>query len=796
MQAVFSRFSLKVQIGSLVALAGLILVTLLAVLFVGQANSDRAAAVAAKEETTGRHAESLDRALAGARRREKDFLLRNDAKYVAEHAEFMRVARAELDAMVAAMDPDDQHRARADGVIRKGIATYDEAFRLAAAGMTRVGLTEGDGLLGALRASVHQIETALEAHDDPRLTVLMLMMRRHEKDFFARHDAKYIGELDRRVAEFDKALTGSDLAASERAILRERLAAYHRDFKAAAEASLAVLAEIKVLSDTYVAIEPEIQVLDEGVEKEMLAARQEALRIDEVSIRTMTVVTLIGFVVMVVLGGTIARSIYSPITALAATIARMAKGDLTVTVPGAGRHDEIGVMAGSVSQFKDDLTRIRQLEAEQEEQKRRAEADRLTAMRKMADTFEDSVGKVIETVTSAATELQAASSQMAGTATETSTQATTVASAAQQASANVQTVASATEQLAASIKEIAHQVERSLTVSARAGEEATATTTQVRALSDNVGRIGEIVNLINDIAAQTNLLALNATIEAARAGDAGKGFAVVANEVKHLANQTAHATSEIAGQIQAVQQSTDAAVQAIDSITTVIGEMGEISSAVAAAVEQQSSATNEIARNVEQAAVGTQEVTGNITSVEQAAKETGAAAEQIRESSTDLSRQAEFLRHEVGQFLAQVRADKKDVTLLRWEDSLDMGVASVDGYHRKIFDLVNEFYRRMMGGEGGEGATVMLSQLGNSVQIHFGEEEALMAARGYHGAEHHRGAHKAFLARIEGLRAEVEAKNPEVVAEFFDYAAKWLGDHIRKDDKAFGTFLRGQGMAA
>ena len=173
-----------------------------------------------------------------------------------------------------------------------------------------------------------------------------------------------------------------------------------------------------------------------------------------------------------------------------------------------------------------------------------------------------------------------------------------------------------------------------------------------------MGKIGEIVNLINDIASQTNLLALNATIEAARAGDAGKGFAVVAGEVKNLANQTARATTEIASQIKAVQEGTDTAVHAIDRISTVIGEMGEISAAVAAAVEEQSSATSEIARNVEQAAVGTEEVTSNIVSVEQAAKETGAAAEQIKDSASDLSRQAEFLRHEVSQFLTQVRGEQ------------------------------------------------------------------------------------------------------------------------------------------
>jgi methyl-accepting chemotaxis protein len=220
----------------------------------------------------------------------------------------------------------------------------------------------------------------------------------------------------------------------------------------------------------------------------------------------------------------------------------------------------------------------------------------------------------------------------------------------------VQTVASAAEELAASVREIGQQVTTATTVAGEATDQASGTAEVVRGLAASAQRIGQVINLITDIAAQTNLLALNATIEAARAGEAGKGFAVVAMEVKTLAEQTSKATGEISLQISAVQTGTIEVVKEIEIISGTIRRVDDISSAIAAAVQEQGAATGEIAQNVHQAAQGTQEVSSNITGVRNTANETGRVSIEIVKAATDLDIQATNLRTQVDNFIARVRA--------------------------------------------------------------------------------------------------------------------------------------------
>ena len=302
----------------------------------------------------------------------------------------------------------------------------------------------------------------------------------------------------------------------------------------------------------------------------------------------------------------IGRAISKPVIGLCAGMRELAEGNFEVVLPGLGRGDEVGDMAQAVETFKVKAEQKAHAEAEAKvKQDQLAAQQRKADMIKLADTFEAAVGEIVETVSSASTELEASASTLTTTAERPQEFTTMVAAASEEASTNVQSVASATEELSSSVNEISRQVQESARIANDAVDQARKTNDRVAELSKAAARIGDVVELINTIAGQTNLLALNATIEAARAGEAGRGFAVVASEVKALAEQTAKATGEIGQQIIGIQAATQESVGAIKEISGTIERLSEISSTIAAAVEEQGAATQEISRNVQQAAQGT-----------------------------------------------------------------------------------------------------------------------------------------------------------------------------------------------
>ena len=345
-----------------------------------------------------------------------------------------------------------------------------------------------------------------------------------------------------------------------------------------------------------------------------------------------------------------------PMRALVGLLQQMAKGE-TVEMIGTGRGDEIGETARAVDGIKVMLAEKAHQEAEAKVKQDQILAQQRRAdMFKLADQFEGAVGEIIETVSSASTELEASASTLTSTATRSQELTTVVAAASEEASTNVQSVASATEELSSSVNEISRQVQESARMANEAVDQARRTNQRVEELSKAAARIGDVVELINTIAGQTNLLALNATIEAARAGEAGRGFAVVASEVKALAEQTAKATGEIGQQINGIQSATQESVDAIREISGTIEKLSEISSTIAAAVEEQGAATQEISRNVQQAAMGTQQVSSNIVDVQRGAGETGSASSQVLSAAQSLAGDSNRLKLEVGKFLDSVRA--------------------------------------------------------------------------------------------------------------------------------------------
>jgi methyl-accepting chemotaxis protein len=653
MASTLSRIGVRYQIAAvgLVGVIGLLLVGLVYAIGAGEAAGARTEFERANAGLARLAAVKID--LLEARRSEKDFLLRRKEEEAAKHAAALAHFAADATALHDLID--ERHQAELDRIAAL-IGRYHAQFAIVLDDGRRIGFDENSGLQGTLRGSVHEIEALVVADKDDGLDAAMLMMRRHEKDFLARLDAKYLDQMKLAATRFTERLALAALPQGQKPVIAEKLAAYQRDFAAAAEAILAQREAIGELSRLYAEAEPLLAELDRGI---AAAGAEEKAAQDAVIARTGRII-IWGLVLVTLVCGAlswrIGSGIAGPLRAIARLIERLATGDLSIAVTGTERRDEIGSLARSLDVFKRNALETIELRRLQDEQERRAGADRKALLNGMADEFERGVMASLETLASAATEMRASAEAMTSTADTTAVQATNVAAAAAQASANVQTVAAATEELAASVGEIARQVGRSTEIAGAAVDSARSSDSDIRHLTEAAQRIGNVVQFIGALASQTNLLALNATIEAARAGEAGKGFAVVAAEVKSLARQTAEATEEIATQVAAVQSATAGTVQLIQTIGGTIGTMNEIATTIAAAVEEQGAATAEIARNIQQAATGTGQVSSSIRGVTDAASETGAASAQVLSAADELAQQAEKLRHEVGVFLGRVRA--------------------------------------------------------------------------------------------------------------------------------------------
>jgi methyl-accepting chemotaxis protein len=372
------------------------------------------------------------------------------------------------------------------------------------------------------------------------------------------------------------------------------------------------------------------------------------------AIRLMAII--LGGAIVIGLGAAIymARDIRHGIGSILKPMGQLTDGKL-VEIPHRGEPTEIGRIADALQIFKEALI-AKKASDDMAQADTALKATRAQHISAAAGDFEAMIGEMVGSLASASTELEASATTMTKTSDLTMSLSNSAASASRAVTENIQAVAAATEEITSSVHEISRQVQESSRIAGTAVTQAQKTDASIAKLSLAASRINDVVKLISEVAAQTNLLALNATIEAARAGEAGRGFAVVASEVKALATQTTKATADIDAQVADMQSATADTVAEIREISSTIMLISEVSSAIAAAVEQQGAATQEIARNVQQSAQLATQVASEVTEVSHGSSETSSASGQVLSAAQSLAGESDRLKSQVGKFLNTVRA--------------------------------------------------------------------------------------------------------------------------------------------
>jgi methyl-accepting chemotaxis protein len=611
------------------------------------------------DATSGRYSDLLNASrslqVAGLeiRRSEKDFLLRNDPRYLDGAREWVAKAQKMAGEMEAKAESADI--APALQAIKAGLTKYAAELNVVGESKASAGLDEKSGLQGDLREAVHKAEGVVTRAKANDLLVHMLMLRRHEKDYLLWGQIALTAKIDAEAAAFSASLRNSPLDEALRADIGQSMATYVDKLKALIQHDQKVRTSISNLSKTYGSFAGKFDEIAAFADQRADAARADSVAVRKKVLMVSALLVAGGLALSLVLALLISRGIIRPIRSVTDIMGALSGGARDIDVPFTTQANEIGAMARSIQVFQEGLIKAEELERQaKDEQERQIARGRKTEL--LVADFDVMIQRVIEKVDIVVKQVGQASGELQAAATQTASQSEMVNHTVASSAENIDTVAAAAEELGASTGEIAARVQDTARIANAAVDKVELADKTVDGLSQAAARIGEVVTLINDIASRTNLLALNATIEAARAGEAGKGFAVVANEVKALANQTAGATQEIAEQVAGIQRTTLDAVQAIKEVGQAMGQVDEVVSSIAAAVEEQNAATSEVVRNIQQAADGNRSISERMGEMAEAARNTGLLASSMQQVAGLLRESGSSLGTHVRTFLGSVKA--------------------------------------------------------------------------------------------------------------------------------------------